>query len=410
MPAGAGDPVMTIIALAGEPEPEGEDRAQQQAAQARVAERAAARNATESVLGFEGGVAAANTPERVARRLDRLSRYYLDGSTDGVDAAAPVDSHRVLARAGALTGENESAGRAVEAIINTSDFIGVRYLDAGVAAARSVGRINISHGRGYGTGFLVSPILLLTNHHVLPTADKAHTSTVEFDYQDDVDGSPRPVRAFELDPDTFYVSDRDLDFALTAVKGTPEQLQPFGFRSLTEAQGTVVIGEFTTIVQHPRGDKKMIALRENTLVDILDRYLHYCADTEPGSSGSPVFNDQWEVVALHHASVPAPDHAEFGGIVNEGIRISQIIAMLRARPFSARERELLTPLIGPASRTAMAVPATPDFDDAEIDSGAKELVDVRETDLRNRRCPVTVTVTIDTAAQPMSSEQKATEQ
>ena len=116
------------------------------------------------------------------------------------------------------------------------------------------------------------------------------------------------------------------------------------------------------------------------------------------------------MVALHHASVPAPDHAEFGGIVNEGIRISQIIAMLRARPFSARERELLTPLIGPASRTAMAVPATPDFDDAEIDSGAKELVDVRETDLRNRRCPVTVTVTIDTAAQPMSSEQKATEQ
>lgn len=261
---------MTIIALAGELEPEGEDRAQQRAAQARVAERAAARNATESVLGFEGGVAAANTPERVARRLDRLSRYYLDGSTDGVDAAAPVDSHRVLARAGALTGENESAGRAVEAIINTSDFIGVRYLDAGVAAARSVGRINISHGRGYGTGFLVSPTLLLTNHHVLPTADKAHTSTVEFDYQDDVDGSPRPVRAFELDPDTFYVGDRDLDFALTAVKGTPEQLQPFGFRSLTEAQGTVVIGEFTTIVQHPRGDKKMIALRENTLVDILD--------------------------------------------------------------------------------------------------------------------------------------------
>ena len=31
---------------------------------------------------------------------------------------------------------------------------------------------------------------------------------------------------------------------------------------------------------------------------------HYSTDTEAGSSGSPVFNDQWEVVALHHSVKP----------------------------------------------------------------------------------------------------------
>ena len=53
--------------------------------------------------------------------------------------------------------------------------------------------------------------------------------------------------------------------------------------------------------------------------------MHYSADTEPGSSGSPVFNDQWEVIALHHASVRAPEHTEFGGVLNEGIRVSAIV-------------------------------------------------------------------------------------
>ena len=93
-----------------------------------------------------------------------------------------------------------------------------------------------------------------------------------------------------------------------------------------------------TIVQHPGGEKKQIALRENRIVDVLDAFLHYEADTEPGSSGSPVFDDGWEVVALHHASVRAPDQAELGGFLNEGIRASGLREFITAQSFSA-ERE-----------------------------------------------------------------------
>jgi endonuclease G len=52
----------------------------------------------------------------------------------------------------------------------------------------------------------------------------------------------------------------------------------------------------------------------------------------PGSSGSPVFNDQWEVIALHHWGEPTimttPDGKELRKDVNEGIRISAIVRAL----------------------------------------------------------------------------------
>ena len=187
-----------------------------------------------------------------------------------------------------------------------------------------IGRVNIrdAAGRlqGYGTGSLVSPTLLLTNHHVLPDADTARHSAIEFNYQDGIDGRPLLAQLLPFDPDRFFLADDERDFALVAVSATPAELAPFGFNRLIEAEGKAIIGEFVTIVQHPRGEKKQVALRENRIVDIPERFLHYSADTEPGSSGSLVFNDQWEAVALHHASVPAPEHRELGGFVNEGIR------------------------------------------------------------------------------------------
>jgi hypothetical protein len=52
-------------------------------------------------------------------------------------------------------------------------------------------RIGDSRGRlgGYGTGFLVSPRLLLTNNHVLRNAAEAGNSQIEFNYQSSVDGA-----------------------------------------------------------------------------------------------------------------------------------------------------------------------------------------------------------------------------
>lgn len=233
-------------------------------------------------------------------------------------------------------------------VIGTEDFLGVGYLEAGAGAARAVGRVVIREGgqlAGYGTGSLVSPKLLLTNHHVLPSAEVADGSSVEFSFEDGLDGQPLTPRSFELDPARFFLADEDLDFALVAVRATADELSDFGSNRLNDDTGEGVVGDFVTIVQHPRGEKKQVALRENRIVDVLDSFLHYEADTEPGSSGSPVFNDQWEVVSLHHASVRAPDRTELGGFVNEGVRVRGLREFISGRTFSADEQALVDELL-----------------------------------------------------------------
>ncbi len=332
-----------------------------------------------------GGLARADSPERIAKRLDRLSRYYAGeplpttpaeaprAAADEVFAAAldrePMQA--ISAEAAAAEAGVEAAGTVLERVINTADFVDIRYLEGGVAAARAVVRVDIrdAAGRrqGYGTGSLASPRLLLTNHHVFPAADVAGWSAVEFNYQDGLDGRPLQPRVFGLDPDTFFLADHEHDFALVAVRASDSELAEFGFNPLIEAEGKAVVGEFVTIIQHPGGEKKQVSLRENRIVDMLDEFLHYEADTEPGSSGSPVFNDQWEVVGLHHASVTAPDHSELGGFMNEGIRISAILRFVHAQDLAPDARALADQLIGPEriavptpSERATVAAATPD--------------------------------------------------
>jgi endonuclease G, mitochondrial len=100
--------------------------------------------------------------------------------------------------------------------------------------------------------------------------------------------------------------------------------------------------EWVTIVQHPNGGPKQISIRSSRIVvlpegavaeSVRQNFIHYLTDTEPGSSGSPVLNDQWQVVALHHKAVPAPIDPEKPKeprryIGNQGVRISSIFKAL----------------------------------------------------------------------------------
>lgn len=326
---------------------------------ARVAGRSEQRRRKIALLAEPGGIARADEPMRVATRIDRLSRHYRD--------IHPIDPAAITAAEPAAV---TAAVAVLERIIQTNDLLPVGYLEGGAVAARAVGRVAVRDTRGrlagYGTGSLVSPELLLTNHHVLGDAGTAGRSSVEFDFQDGIDGRPLPLHGFSLDPGRFFFADQELDFALVAVKATSGELARFGFNHLVASEGKAIIGDFVTIIQHPGGEKKQVALRENRIVDILEWFLHYQTDTEPGSSGSPVFNDQWEIVALHHAGVPAPDHDAFGGVINEGVRVSHLLAVLHGQSFPVDQQALLDRLFAerislpPATPVSAALTASPD--------------------------------------------------
>ncbi|WP_283137788.1 DNA/RNA non-specific endonuclease [Rhizohabitans arisaemae] len=348
---------------------------------ARVADRSEQRRRKIAVLAEPGGIARADEPERVADRIDRLSHHY--------PGIRPIDPAAITAAEPAAV---TAAAVVLERIIQTNDLLPVGYLEGGAVAARAVGRVVIRDVRGrptgYGTGSLVSPELLLTNHHVLTDAATAGQSVVEFDYQDGVDGRPLPPQRFSLDPDRFFFADEQLDFALVAVKAGPGELARFGFNRMMAAEGKAIVGDFVTIVQHPGGERKQVALRENRIVDILELFLHYQTDTEPGSSGSPVFNDQWEIVALHHAGVPDPDRDDFGGVINEGVRVSRLLDFLRGRAFPPAQQALVDRLLTDRVGLPSASPAS--------DAPAARPAERRETvgQAADGQMPLTLTLSV----------------
>ena len=123
----------------------------------------------------------------------------------------------------------------------------------------------------------------------------------------------------------------------------------YGWNRLIEDQGKILISQPVNIIQHPKGEYKQLVLRENKLIDLLPQFAHYTSDTEPGSSGSPVFSDLWEVVALHHSGVPKTDAAgnliakdgtiwtsgmdpkKLDWVANEGIRVSSLVQDIKAK-------------------------------------------------------------------------------
>ena len=157
----------------------------------------------------------------------------------------------------------------------------------------------------------------MTNNHVLRSEDFARRSTAEFNFQLGDGGAQLPVVRFGLKPDAFFLTDRDLDFSLVAVEPRAANglaLASFGYCPLIGAEGKILVRDPVNIVQHPKGELKQIVIRNNTLLDLpeqppLDKFAHYETDTEQGSSGSPVFNDEWEVIALHHSGVPRTNAA-----------------------------------------------------------------------------------------------------
>lgn len=260
-----------------------------------------------------------------------------------------------------------------ERVIGSNDLISFDTLQKALAIGRFVGMIGPrgaagtpgASPEGVATGSMVSPRLLLTNHHVLHTPDGAAQSCVTFDYQLGVDGQPLAASTFDLLPDEFFVTDPALDYTLVAVapsaaQGTPLAL--FGWSQLIGTEGKILRGHPVNIIQHPEGGYKQIVLGNNRVLELVEHFFLYEADTLPGSSGAPVYNRQWEIVALHRRSVPRVVDGNImtkGGQVwregiptrqidwigNEGTRVSSLVRHLRDQPLAgpqaALRRELL---------------------------------------------------------------------
>jgi V8-like Glu-specific endopeptidase len=262
------------------------------------------------------------------------------------------------------------------------DSLPVRWLFHAYQACRAIARVRVAGIRGgkpmtskevqrswYGTGWLIDEGILVTNYHVV--AGTGRDGRTEEDVRQQAMGlkarfgfTERRSATRQFRVEQVLAADRDLDYAVVRLHRFAEDKQPglvdsrlpelepvstieFWGRLELQPARTLASGDRLNIVQHPGGGEMMVAFRQNTF----DRFspdgrsIEYSTDTREGSSGSPVFDDDWMVRALHSHAImaPGPDGTSQKAVANGGIPIEAIVADLRNRhglTIAMRRREV----------------------------------------------------------------------
>jgi hypothetical protein len=226
-----------------------------------------------------------------------------------------------------------NGGALLEKVLGESSaLVPTSFLALGLLRARAVAKVVLADGSS-GTGFLIDRNTLITNHHVLPDVAAAATATAVFDFQQTVEGLDEPATEVRLSPETFFASSPDGDDDWTAVAVQGDANARWGALPLRPA--TVNVGDRVNVIQHPGGGYKQLSFYANTVAFVGNTRIQYLVDTLPGSSGAPVFDRNWNLVAVHHKGGWLP---EAGGppdrtfYRNQGIIVDALVAGLaRAR-------------------------------------------------------------------------------
>lgn len=213
----------------------------------------------------------------------------------------------------------------------------VGELRRGLELARAVCKITFANlsAADNGTGVLVAPDLVLTNYHVLSLETGADLNAIvqsaSFRFGDvstrlDRTYMPQVRVAAKTDAVAMSSPINQLDYVLIRLnppaeadeeKSAAPAIEP------VELEQTSVLSARSPlhILQHPEGEQMKVSLSNNGIVKTNPKrgLVLYVNATRGGSSGSPCFNEEWKLVALHHKALST----SFGS-VREGVLLSAI--------------------------------------------------------------------------------------
>jgi V8-like Glu-specific endopeptidase len=211
------------------------------------------------------------------------------------------------------------------------------------------------HDDGLGTGFLIGPSAVMTNYHVVESVVKKEHElqdfTCRFDFKVREDGNQvnkgtvvkvtdliaySPYDSEDLKKGSGLPSPENLDYAMLKLDGEVGK-EPIGGKTSGDPRGWVSMRQVTHsfapksplfIVQHPDRKPMKLALDTEAVIGLNGNStrVEYTTNTEPGSSGSPCFNQDWELVGLHHSGDP-----NWVPTWNEGIPIVLILNDLKRK-------------------------------------------------------------------------------
>jgi len=204
----------------------------------------------------------------------------------------------------------------LEKVIGRNGLQSISWLRRGAEKAKSVCKVHTADGY-VGTGFLIEGGYLLTNNHNIPSNTSAQYSRIEFGF----DGENVPS-TYALDHRDFITS-KALDYSRIKIKDDSKKpIGEWGFLDINPIPPQA--NDALVIIQHPDGRPQEIAFSDGN--KIWDHRLQYDVSTEPGSSGSPVFDINWQVVAIHHAGGKlAINQAGDRADTNEGILMEDVL-------------------------------------------------------------------------------------
>lgn len=207
----------------------------------------------------------------------------------------------------------------------------VGELQRGLELSKSVCKVTFADRSAdeCGTGVLIAPDLMLTNYHVFSREAGADLDEIatqmrcEFGYTSAQSGNQAYVCGAVENQAVVSASPINvLDYVLVRLRSKDDSaneksIQPVAYNSTDQLTPRSPLN----ILQHPEGEQMKVSLSNNGVVktDEARGLVLYVNAARPGSSGSPCFNQQWQLVALHHKGL-----ATSFGSVREGILFSAI--------------------------------------------------------------------------------------
>ncbi|MGE5144103.1 MAG: trypsin-like peptidase domain-containing protein, partial [Acidobacteriota bacterium] len=272
-------------------------RVQLESAQARTTELSEALSRAQSARGQQ--LSAGETQRQASERELQRLRDQLTEAQKSAPSSSQIDSlRRQVTAAEAQTASLDARMRAVRG----TDFATIAQQNQG-----AVGLITVDFGKNYynGTGFVISPDgYMLTNWHVVTDSGYPKPDTIWVTMADQSASRFADV----------VVTSQDRDIALIKIR----MYQGPSLTAIDWGGTKSRQGEPAALIGYPAGAGfaryRSSVVRTSMTAGIISRVtddvIQFDGMTVGGSSGSPVFNANGEVISIHRAGLPqAPGFA-----------------------------------------------------------------------------------------------------